>query len=261
MHIVIGALSTDSNQTEAELVFEQIRSIIDQLFSLALQIRSPATRKIPAIHKVDLFKNVTPEFKPEFIKMVEEREYNGLAQIFQQCRREVQCQGKEDIGQTKPLKEGDKQLIRRLLQANHVRRCRFQYWKRYKTKSVQFTARVTGRNETPSLIHTTYSRQIGQSLLHPSNLSHQPSSRLSSQLPILPDFQLPGPTSSKSSRSAGVTVKGEDGLMVTWPLPPSHARKAPTFECPYCFFMCSARTARQDRWRYQAPRLSFQEVS
>jgi hypothetical protein len=256
VQIVVGDISANDSQTEAALLFEQICSIVDQLFSLALQIRSPATRRVPAIHKVDLFKHIAPDFKEQFIRMTEEREYNGLVQIFQQCRREARGQGQDDIQQTEPLREEDEFLLRRLLKANHVRRCRFQYWKRYKSKSIQFTSKVTREDEllkpTPSLIHRTPSHQIEQSTVRQSGFSHQPSSRMTSELPLPPGFTLKGPVSSKSSRAATITVEGPDGLVVSWPLPPSYARrKIIEFECPYCFFMCPAHTTREDAWRYQ----------
>jgi hypothetical protein len=138
--IVIGGMIFEEDTTEVSLLFEQMRSAVDQLFSLALQIRHPSTRKVPAIHKVDLYKHLAPDFKDQFIKEKEETEYEGLVQMFQQWRKEMQNIGEDDpFDSMEPLTEEDELLVRRLLKANHVRRCRFQYWKQYKSKSRQFT--------------------------------------------------------------------------------------------------------------------------
>lgn len=259
-------MSSTDNQTEAALLFHQLSADVDQLFDLAVQIRSPDTRRVPAVIKVDLFKHISPEFKDEFAQLNEEREYHGLAQVFEQCRKEVQGEGQNDHEHPVPdqdqptehpkLSVEDQIILRRLLRANHIRRCHFQYWKRYKSKSMQTTSRVIKLKPllypAGPLSQKTLAHPEGQGIIHSLAFSQQPSSRLQSEMPLAPDFALKGPSSSKSSRVRTVSVKGADGLVVHWPLPPAQVlRRITEFECPYCFFLCSFRTMREDAWRYE----------
>jgi len=270
MQIVVGGLSTIQNQTEAALLFEQLCTKIDQLFHLAVQIRSPSTRKVPAVNKVDLFKYISDnkyisdKFKDEFVSLSKNREEEGLIQVFEQCRKEVRGNGRDDnvrSEQNQPdehqsLSEGDKILILRLRKANHVRRCYFEYWKRYKSKATKFTSKAT--KNAPflgsALSHSqiTSSSPRDQAATSSASPSHPSSSNLTSEMPLAPDFVLKGGSSSKSSRLRTVSVKGEDGLTVHWPLPPSKAqRKITDFECPYCFFICPRATLLEQTWRYE----------
>lgn len=155
----------------------------------------------------------------------------------------------------KLLNGDDELLIRRFLKTNNTRRCRFQYWKRYKSKSQLFTQSITRQDDllkpAPTSTGSVLSQSIGQSTIRQPTFSLQPSSRLSSELPIPVDFALKVPASSKSSKAAAIMTTAPDGLVTHWPVPPSHVRKKMThFECPYCFFLCPPRTTREEAWRY-----------
>lgn len=256
--IVIGGITSEADHpdTELSLLQKETASIIDQLSGLTLQIRNPTSRKVPAIHKIDLYRHISPEFKDNFIKIKEEREYNGLVDLFKQWRRESFGVEDDNDNSVEPLTAEDESLIRRFLKANLVRRRRFYYWKRYKFKSLQYTQHVIPQLDQPlklapaASVHSAVSQTIDQSTIRQPTFSHQPSSKLSSELPLPAQFSLKAPASSISSRAATISVKGPDGLVVHWPIPPRHARKNKVdFECPYCFFLCPHRATKEYAWR------------
>ncbi|KAL1598047.1 hypothetical protein SLS60_008535 [Paraconiothyrium brasiliense] len=257
--VVFGGVDEESHETEAELLIEQISSVIDQLFSLTLQIRNPANRQPPAVERIDLYQHVSPVIKNQYIKTREDMEYHGLMQVFQQCRREAKREDDNDDGTYSELDDLDKALIRRFLKANHIRRCYFHYWKRHKIKSSRFASVITEpedeRLPAPSMPRTAITRQPGALSVRPSEVSHPLSSRLASTIPLPADFVLNETIapSSHSSRGPMVIEKDSDGLVVHWPTPPGHyysTEKTKDFECPYCFFFCSSRTAKVEAWKY-----------
>jgi hypothetical protein len=255
--IVIGGVTSEADHpdTELSLLLKETISVIDQLSGLTLQIRNPAARKVPAIHKIDLYRHISPDFKDYFIKIKEEREFNGLVDLFKQWRRESLGEEDDDDILVEPLTDEDESLIRRFLKANLVRRRRFHYWKRYKFKSLQFTQHVIPQLDqplklAPASVYSAVSPSIDQSTIRQPTFSHQPSSKLSSELPLPAQFSLKAPASSISSRAATISVKAPDGLVVHWPIPPMHAIKSRVdFECPYCFFLCPHRATKEYAWR------------
>lgn len=256
--IVIGGVTSEAGdpETECSLLLRDTNSIIDQLSGLTLQIRNPASRKVPAIQKIDLYSHISPEFKDSFIKLKEEREYNGLVDLFRQWRKESSEEDNANENSVELLSNEDECLIRRFLNGNLVRRRRFHYWRRYKLKSQKFTRHAIPRLDQSSKIvpvrpDITISHSVDQSTIRQTIISHQLSSKLSSELPIPKQFALKTPTSSKSSRAATVSVRGPDGLVVHWPVPPLNAKqKMVDFECPYCFFLCPYRATKESAWRW-----------
>jgi hypothetical protein len=254
MAIIMGGVGPGDSDTELALLIEQMSSTVDQLFSLALQIRNPKTRKVPAIHKIDLYKHVHPSFREDFIRMREQQQYAGLVQIVQQWRKEAQGTEVDHTNEMEPLQNEDEILIRRFLKTNHVRRCRFQYWRRYRLKSKLFTHAATRQDDllkpTPPDMGSVIPQSIVQSTIHQPESSIQPSTRLSSEIPLPVNFALKAPASSSSSKMATIITTDPDGLVTHWPVPPINAREKRTeFECPFCFFLCPYRTASEGVWR------------
>jgi hypothetical protein len=258
VEIIFGGVDADNNDSEAELLVEQMGSVVDQLFSLALQIRNPVTRKIPNVDRIDLYEHIHPSFKDQYIQMRNVMEYQGLLQVFEQCRREA-TQAENDDTPKDTIDEDDKILIYRLLKANHIRRCRFHYWKRHKIKSIRFASalREPDDDQMPALSipgTATYKSPATLSVRQ-SEVTRQLSSRLTSAIPLPATFVLNEniAPSSKSSRAPTSLETGPDGLEVHWPTPPGgfySSRKSKDFECPYCFFICSSRTAKVEGWKY-----------
>jgi len=255
--IVIGGIASEAGdpETECSLLLREINSIIDQLSGLTLQIRNPASRKVPAIQKIDLYRHISPEFKNPFIKFKEEREYNGLVDLFRQWRKEAAGDDGSNQDSVEPLSDEDEGLVRRFLKGNLARRRRFHYWRRYKLKSQRFTRHAIPQLDQPSNVvsvnpHITIPHSVDQSTIQQSTIFHQPSSKLSSELPIPKQFELKTPTSSKSSRAATVSVRGPDRLVVHWPIPPINVKhRIANFEYPYCFFLCPYRATQESAWR------------
>ena len=186
-------------------------------------------------------------------------EYQGLIQVFRQCRREAKGADENGNGSELDLDEPDKALIRRFIVANHTRQRYFHYWKRYKTKSNRF---VTAMSEpesnqllASSMPRTVITRQPAALSVRLSEVSHQLSSNLTSAIPLPASFVLNEniAPSTQSSRAATTIETGPDGLIVHWPLPPDgyySSGKTKDFECPYCFYFCSSRTAKAEAWKY-----------
>ena len=120
------------------LHFEDVTEAIDQLFSLASQIRSPSSRKLRT--DVDLYRDIDVDVKSTYIRAREAAELQAIEQIFLQSRKSPLDAGDDDLdGKLGPE---DVFLVRRLQKANHLRRQQFEYWKRSKQKQVRATSKA-----------------------------------------------------------------------------------------------------------------------
>ena len=260
---VTGLLS-DVDESMLALHFEDVIEAIDQLFSLASQIRSPTSRKLRT--DVDLYREIDTDVKSTYIRVREAAELQGIEQIFLQTRRCSLEPGDEN--QETQLGHEDYFLIRRLQKANYIRRQQFEYWKRSKQKQVKATSKAEQNPDFPIKGDTPKVRaqaeapvQSALSVIHTS----QQMSSLPSSAPIVPrDLVLKDNKSTYSGASRGLTVHGPSGEILNWPKPPHPKgyRKDKTldpkgdrkdFECPYCFFICPSKYLSEVAWRFADP--------
>ena len=262
--IVTGVLS-DVDESMLALHFEDVIEAIDQLFSLASQIRSPTSRRLRT--DVDLYREIDTDVKSTYIQVREAAELQGIEQIFLQTRRYSLQPGDEN--QDTQLGHEDSFLIRRLQKANHIRRQQFEYWKRSKRKQVKATSKAEqnpdflSKGDTPKL--RPQAEGPVQTALSVTHKSQQMSS-LPSSAPIVPrDLELKDNKSTYSGASRGLTVHGPSGEILSWPKPPhpkgyrkdkilNSKEYHKDFECPYCFFICSSKYLDSEvAWRFVDP--------
>ena len=250
--IVTGVLS-DEDESLLALHFEDVTEAIDQLFSLASQIRSPSSRKLRT--DVDLYRNIDADVKSTYIRAREAAELQGIEQIFLQTRKSSLDAGDDDLdGQLDPA---DVFLLRRLQKANHLRRQQFEYWKRSKQKQVRATSKAEQNLDflaegDPPKMHTQAKAPI-QTALSVTQASQQMSS-LPSSVPIVArDLVLKDNKSTYSGASRGLTVHGPSGEILSWPKPPHPKEYRKDFECPYCYFICPSKYLSEVAWRFAGP--------
>ena len=135
--VVTGVLS-DVDESMLALHFEDVIEAIDQLFSLASQIRSPSSRKLRT--DVDLYREIDADVKSTYIRVREAAELQGIEQVFLQTRKSLLDPGDENLDAQ--LGPEDTFLVRRLQKANHLRRQQFEYWKRSQKKLVGATSKA-----------------------------------------------------------------------------------------------------------------------
>ena len=247
--IVTGVLS-DVDESMLALHFEDVIEAIDQLFSLASQIRSPTSRKLRT--DIDLYREIGTDVKPTYIRIREAAELQGIEQIFRQTRKYSVEPGDENPDAD--LGHEDYFLIQRLQKANHIRRQQFEYWKRSKQKQVKATSRaeqnpdILIKGDTPKL--RAQAEGPVQTALSVTQTSQQMSS-LPSSVPIVPrDLVLKDNVSTYSGASRGLTVHGPSGEILSWPKPPHPKEYRKDFECPYCFFICPSKYLSEVAWRF-----------
>ena len=250
--IVTGVLS-DGDESMLALHFEDVIEAIDQLFSLASQIRSPSSRKLRT--DVDLYREIDTDVKSTYIRVREAAELQGIEQVFLQTRKSSPESGDENLDAQ--LGHEDIFLVRRLQKANHLRRQQFEYWKRSKKKLVKATSKAAQnpdfliKGHTPKL-HAQAEGPV-QTALSVTHTSQQMSS-LPSSAPIVPrDLVLKDNKSTYSGASRGLTVHGPSGEILSWPKPPHPKEYRKDFECPYCFFICPSKYLSEAAWRFADP--------
>lgn len=250
--VVTGVLN-DGDESMLALHFEDVIEAIDQLFSLASQIRSPSFRKVRT--DVDLYRDIDADVKSTYIRAREAAELQGIEQIFLQTRKSSLDAGDDD--RDEQLGPEDVFLVRRLQKANHLRRQQFEYWKRSKEKLVRATSKaeqfldVLAKGDTPKL-HAPAKAPI-KPTLSVTQASQQMSS-LPSSVPIVArDLVLKDNKSTYSGASRGLTVHGPSGEILSWPKPPYPKAYHKDFECPYCFFICPSKYLSEIAWRLVAP--------
>lgn len=244
----MGTLN-DESESMLTLHFEDVTEAIDQLYNLASQIRNTKIRKYHT--DIDLFKDIDNEIKPEYVKLREAAELQGIEQMLLQSRKlSVESQDEDD---DQVLTYEDQHLIQRLQKANHARRQQFEYWRRSKNRSIRATSKAI-ETISSSKYHvgmlTEVSKQDASSLVRSSEFS----SSLLSSVPAIPkEFVLRDNKSTYSGTSRGLTVHGPSGEKVYWPKHPVTGPLNEDFECPFCFYFCAPRYCEDIAWRFVLP--------
>lgn len=237
--IMMGTLN-DEDESMTMLHFEDVTEAINQMYSLASQIRSPRARKIRT--DVDLFKEVDSDIRSEYIKLRETVELQGIEHIILHSRKSLL--GLQTEENYPVLTDKDQCLIQRLQQANHARRQQFEYWKRSKKRSVRATSKAIETIQISKHDDDRLKTVLEQ------DIPVQTRSLLSS-VPALPkDFVLGSKKSTFSGTSRGLTVHGPSGEKVNWPKPPVAGSLSEDFECPFCFYFCPPRYSDGAAWRF-----------
>ena len=238
--IVTGILN-DENESMLTLHFEDITEAINQLYSLASQIRSPRTRNYRT--DIDLYKDVDDDIKSEYVSMRRIAELQGIEEILLQSRRLLSQQQTEETSFV--LTEEDNCLIQRLQKANHARRQQFEYWRRSKKQSVRAASKAM--KPMPVALHNDDAlKGDTPSSMQPSEVTR---SALSS-VPALPkEFVLEHNRSTYTGTSRGLTLHGPSGEKVNWPKPPVAGPRKEDFECPFCFYLCGTKYSEDVAWR------------
>ena len=245
--ITMGTLNDVSDENESMLILhlEDVTEAINQMYSLAAQIRSPKSRNVRT--GIDLYKEVADDIKSEYIKMRKKAELQGIEQMLLQSRKSLieSHKQKEDVA----LAPEDQFLIKRLQNANHTRRQKFEYWRRSKTRSIQAVFKAVETLPTPR----SQDGRLESVLTHdtPSLAHSEVTPSVLSSVPALPkNFVLRDSKSTYSGTSRGLTVHGPSGEKVDWPKPPVPGPSKGNFECPFCFYLCNPRHYEDAAWRY-----------
>ena len=257
---VITGVLNDEDGSMLALHFEYVTEAIDQLFKLASQIRSPATRKLRT--DVDLYREIDADVRPTYIQMREKAERQGIEQILLQSRKALYRPEAEDADlesiqedqiPLQQLQNDDRFLVQRLQRANHARRQQFEYWKRKKARSTKANLKAVEFTPFQPPVELQLARGQPKGLMHSALSATQPSAfmgSLPSSVPTLPqDFVLQENKSTYTATSRGLTVHGPSGEKVNWPKPPHEQKFRRDFECPLCFFFCPPRCLEEKAWR------------
>ena len=171
--VVTGLLNREEGSILA-LHFEDVTEAIDQLFKLASQVCSPATRKLRA--DTDLYGDIGLDVKATYVGNRERVEQQGIGRILLGPRKELYPLWGEDTNLKLDWK--DQHLVQRLQRANHARRQQMKYWKELKTRSIEATLKPADFAPLEPLAQIKTNRQQEQSPLYmapQTTLTTQPS--------------------------------------------------------------------------------------
>ncbi|KAL8755008.1 MAG: hypothetical protein Q9199_003938 [Rusavskia elegans] len=217
--------SSSGNVDEENLTtmyMDDVIEINDELMKIAMQIRSPSSRK--PRHKTytpggtelddqDVYTNVLKSFRKK-----------GIEQTLLSARLRTLS---IDRAETSPvLRDSDEFLVDRLSKANDFRRQQFEYWRKYRSHSVRATSNATGgantdksRDKVQPLAMLTPTADVA--FVRSDDKGPKTVSMPSVSF-LAPDFKLRSVRSARTHQSRALTVHTPGGDLIAWPeVPPS----------------------------------------
>ena len=225
------------------LYIDDMIEINDELIKIAMQIRNPRLRK--------------PRYKTnsrgetEYKDQVKKSRKKGIEEVLLLARRRMLSSDQAETSLV--LRDCDKFLVHRLSKANDFRRQQFEYWRKYRSHSVQ-----TATNAAVAAVagDSDKNLQLPALLVRTADVALVKSDQKASETMLISVSVLPQNFELRSLRSAGtyqsraLTVHAPGGDIITWPEVPSSVPIGNEFECPLCFFICPRQQRTGEPWRY-----------
>ena len=219
-------LTSYQEDSISSIALENVRLVIDRLFKLAFQIRSPVTRL--GFSKARDYQEIDDETGVDTMSHYASFDLRHVSEIAARYWRKPQDECESHY------------LVQRLARANTHRRRQFGQWRRQKYRvdnnAVETSASITAKvSPVPSDVNQDAEKGV---LLMPSTAAGLDEKKAD-------DID----TSSVITVSTnGIVFKddGEDSISIP-PLPEGHGPDE-VFECPYCYVLCSKRSSEKKAW-------------
>ena len=228
---------------------DDVIEINDELMKIAMQIRSPNSRK--PRHKSHPSGEIENDEQDTYTNVLKSFRKKGIEQTMISARLRRLPIDQAPIAPV--FRDSDEFLVDRLSKANDFRRQQFDYWRRYRSHSVQATtnAAVAADADDPHdkvqprvALTPTADVAFGRSDQKAPKTVSMPSVSL-----LAPDFKLRSVRSARTHQSRALTVHTPGGDLIAWPEVPSSVPIGKEFECPLCFFICPQEQRSGEPWR------------
>lgn len=233
-----------------EVLLGSIKDVIDRLFRLAIQLRSPDTRlRSSRAQKFQILDDGVDLFE-----CFHEFEFDFVSSLFRHFRR-----GPKSVHAAEYMAPPDKNsktfvddeesryLIERIALANVARRRQFAYWRQHHLKLEEHTkAAIAARKASEPT-------KFASGLPTPPDLAPMnaaPAMTISTATQLLTPAQEFNDIASMVSVSEYMASSaGEYADIVIFPPPPYVPANSKFFECPYCFTTCAKKTSKLKAWQ------------
>ena len=210
----------------SSIVLENVSLVIDRLFKLAFQIRSPATRL--GFSKARDYQEINEETGVDIMSEYASFDLRHVTEIAARYWRKPQDECESHY------------LVQRLARANTHRRRQFGQWRRHNLKvddsTIEAFANVNAQVPPISSIVSRDAEKVA--LFVPSTATRLDENKVNI---------IDTPSVTTVSMNAIVFKDhGEDSINIR-PLPEEHC-SGEAFECPYCHVLCSKRTSKKMAW-------------
>lgn len=228
---------------------DDVIEINDELMKIAMQIRSPNSRK--PRHKTYPSGETNHDEQDAYNGVLMSFRKKGIEQTLISAR--LRALSIDQAAATPVLRGSDEFLVDRLSKANDFRRRQFEYWRRCRSHSVRATtnAAVVADADDP---HEKV--QPRAALIPTANVAFGRSDQTGPKtvsipsVPLLaPDFELRSVRSARTHQSRALTIHTPSGDLIAWPEVPSFVPIGKEFECPLCFFICPQEQRSGESWR------------
>ena len=226
---------------------DDVIEINDELMKIAMQIRSPNSRK--PRHKTYPSGETNHDEQDAYNGVLMSFRKKGIEQTLISAR--LRALSIDQAATTPVLRGSDEFLVDRLSKANDFRRQQFEYWRRCRSHSVRATTNAAVAADDP---HDKV--QPRAALIPTANVAFGRSDQTGPKtvsipsVPLLaPDFELRSVRSARTHQSRALTVHTPSGDLIAWPEVPSFVPIGKEFECPLCFFICPQEQRSGESWR------------
>lgn len=241
---------------EATFRLTSIAERIDSLYGMAMKIRNP--RHYPERATINLYQNVPPEEREEYMRSRDDIETNIVGFIRQQqIREEIRSEGLDPAQAVADYARPSHWLIRRTGEANARRKQQFVYWKRRSKALALRKETQTSAVVRPKVENVGAHQQLPASNLLPvveAGRASVPQSSLPSKATsatyLNPDIAIGDDARSVASQLTRISsVVSPMGDKLQWPPPPAQVGGGSFFTCPYCSMLCPKRYLGPEEWR------------
>ncbi|KAL8924561.1 MAG: hypothetical protein Q9172_002645 [Xanthocarpia lactea] len=215
--------SCSENADEIDLMnlyMDDVIEINDELIKIAMQIRSPYSRK--PYYKLHPHGEGKHDDQDVYAKVLESFRKKGIEQVLLSARRRMLSIDQAE--KSLVLRDCDEFLAHRLSKANDSRRQQFEYWRKYRRHSVRAATNTTVAADTGDSDKKLQPRAL---LVPTADVAQVKSDQKTSEtmsMPIsllAPNFELRSLRSARTYQSRALTVHAPGGDIIAWPEVPS----------------------------------------
>jgi hypothetical protein len=270
----------DTDQPGTEILLDAIRDILNRLYKVSTKIRNTSSRS--GLSRATRYQQIDPESGVDLLQAIAPFDYDYVRSLFLEYQK---LRVSQETKEAPPLEGSNGNnddavcvdavwepirtvlaldqaavasfLVHRISRANTSRRQQFAYWKKHREKLEMHTR---------ASISTHVSLLPTQDTALRFQMDNTPSNNLATPLHDTPMHFAPTVTTATvlnttrlevvSSKSVVSVSEYEPSLwlpardVVDFPPPPKARPGANSFECPYCFVICSNATLADKAWKY-----------
>lgn len=232
----------DDDSSILTVLLESIRDVVYRLMRLSTKLRNPSTRLRSS--KAQQFQLLDDGV--DLFDQYRRFDLDHVRSVFQQLREGPSLLDDDSDSMINSSSLVEHYLVKRITQANVMRRRQFAYWRHHRLKLEQHTdlaVRALPQKQEPRpFLAPSLRADIPMPAIAPP-MSISTATQLH---PKLVDFEDIVSTISVSEYRPSPTLGADE---VVFPPPPDLKASEKFFECPFCLTTCDRRTSSINAWR------------